>query len=274
MANHHFLDTALDTVGWPAGQVGDFRVSVVLLGLMVIAGAALVLGLAPSPYGRYALRSRDGPMMHAKLAWVFQEAPNLVMAALAWESGDAACTECVANRVLLGLFVAHYVNRTLVFPIRMVGGKPTPVYTFLCAFAFCCVNGFLQGRALTKWTPMGEEWVRDPRFIAGVALWCAGVWINTRADAILRSLRKGPEDKGYYIPRGGMFEWVSGANFFGEIVEWCGFAIACWSWTGLVFALCTILNVAPRARKHHLDYKRRFGDRYPAERTAVFPYVW
>ena len=26
-----------------------------------------------------------------------------------------------------------------------------------------------------------------------------------------------------------MFEYVSGANFFGEIVEWTGFAIATWS---------------------------------------------
>lgn len=28
---------------------------------------------------------------------------------------------------------------------------------------------------------------------------------------------------------GGMFEFVSGANYLGEIVEWTGFAIACWS---------------------------------------------
>lgn len=28
---------------------------------------------------------------------------------------------------------------------------------------------------------------------------------------------------------GGMFQYVSGANFFGEILEWTGFAIASWS---------------------------------------------
>ena len=40
-----------------------------------------------------------------------------------------------------------------------------------------------------------------------------------------RNLRK-PGDKAYYIPRGGCFELVSGANFLGEIIEWFGFAIA------------------------------------------------
>ena len=59
--------------------------------------------------------------------------------------------------------------------------------------------------------------------LAGVAMFLCGVWINTQADGILRSLRDASvaDDRGYKIPRGGMFEYVSGANFFGEIVEWC-----------------------------------------------------
>ena len=48
-----------------------------------------------------------------------------------------------------------------------------------------------------------------------------------------------------------MFTYVSGANFFGEIVEWSGFALACWSLPSLAFAVFTALNIGPRAIQHH-----------------------
>ena len=48
-----------------------------------------------------------------------------------------------------------------------------------------------------------------------------------------------------------MFEYVSGANFFGEIVEWTGFAIASWSGIAAAFAFFTFCNIGPRALQHH-----------------------
>ena len=55
---------------------------------------------------------------------------------------------------------------------------------------------------------------------------------------------------------GGMFTYVSGANFFGEIVEWSGFALACWSIPSLSFAVFTALNIGPRAIQHHKYVKK------------------
>eukprot|EP00293_Proteomonas_sulcata_P008498 CAMPEP_0184292198 /NCGR_PEP_ID=MMETSP1049-20130417/4030_1 /TAXON_ID=77928 /ORGANISM="Proteomonas sulcata, Strain CCMP704" /LENGTH=41 /DNA_ID= /DNA_START= /DNA_END= /DNA_ORIENTATION= len=40
-----------------------------------------------------------------------------------------------------------------------------------------------------------------------------------QADDTLRNLRK-PGESHYVIPKGGMFNYVSGANFLGEIIEW------------------------------------------------------
>merc|ERR1712046_381079 len=100
----------------------------------------------------------------------------------------------------------------------------------------------------------------------------AGAWINTTADAILRNLRK-PGDTGYKIPRGGMFEYVSGANFLGEIIEWWGFALATWSLPGLFFAVATTSGIGGRAVQHHRWYLEKFGDAYPPQRKAVIPFL-
>lgn len=50
---------------------------------------------------------------------------------------------------------------------------------------------------------------------------------------------------------GGMFTYVSGANFFGEILEWSGFAVLNWSLPALAFAVFTLFNIGPRALQHH-----------------------
>ena len=48
-----------------------------------------------------------------------------------------------------------------------------------------------------------------------------------------------------------MFEYVSGANFFGEIVEWLGFALYAQSLPALAVAIGSASNIGPRAWSHH-----------------------
>ncbi|XP_071361312.1 3-oxo-5-alpha-steroid 4-dehydrogenase 2a [Trachinotus anak] len=95
--------------------------------------------------------------------------------------------------------------------------------------------------------------------------------INMHSDHILRSLRK-PGEITYKIPSGGMFEFVSGANFFGEIVEWCGYAVAAWSLPTFAFAFFTACSIGPRAYQHHRDYHQKFED-YPHSRKALIPFI-
>ncbi|NXC30224.1 S5A1 dehydrogenase, partial [Campylorhamphus procurvoides] len=154
------------------------------------------------------------------------------------------------NRVLLGCFVVHYAHRALIFPFLIREGKPTPFFTFVLALLFCVFNGYLQGRSLSNYATYPPGWLKHPCFITGFIGWLIGMAINIHSDHILRNLRK-PGEAGYKIPRGGMFEYVSGANFFGEILEWFGFALACCTIESLAFALCTLFILGSRARQHH-----------------------
>ena len=113
----------------------------------------------------------------------------------------------------------------------------------------------------------------EPNFVFGVALFLFGMGVNLHADTVLINLRA-PGDTSYHIPRGGFFYYVSGANFFGEICEWAGFALAAWSLPAAAFAIFTFCNIGPRGAQHHEWLKEKFGDKYPKNRAAVFPGIW
>jgi steroid 5-alpha reductase family enzyme len=143
----------------------------------------------------------------------------------------------------------------------------------LFGFIFNLVNGYINGRFLfTFSTNYQTSWLSDPRFISGMTILLSGFIINRQADAILMTLRRPGEDD-YKIPYGSLYCWISCPNYFGEIVEWTGWAIATLSLPALAFALWTFANLAPRARAHHRWYHERFVE-YPEERKALIPGVW
>jgi len=117
-----------------------------------------------------------------------------------------------------------------------------------------------------------DSWLADPRFILGVIAFIAGFIINRWADRVLRKLRQ-PGESGYRIPQGGLYRWISCPNYFGEIIEWAGWAMATWSLPGLAFAVWTFANLAPRACAHHVWYHQHFAD-YPRQRRALIPGIW
>ena len=79
--------------------------------------------------------------------------------------------------------------------------------------------------------------------------------------------------KGYGIPNGGFYRWVTCPNYLGEILEWIGWAIACWSLAGCSFAIWVIANLVPRARSNHQWYHEQFKD-YPKKRKILVPFIW
>jgi len=243
---------------------------------------ALLVGGVTAPYGRYndqvadktsgsrMIRALSVCGVHPKIAWALQECPTLVAAAVCWVHGKPVCKSSLGNVALLACFVAHYVNRSVIYPLRMQSSKPVPAPVMLMAMAFCSLNGYIQCSSLSRLLVVPVDALHLP---LGTLLWAAGWYINTDADRTLRALRK-PGETGYKIPRGGLFEYVSGANFFGEALEWVGFAVAMGgALPGLTFAFCTACNVGPRAFAHHRWYLQKFKEAYPKGRKAFIPLI-
>jgi len=147
-----------------------------------------------------------------------------------------------------------------------------PLVVALMAVSFNLINGFINGYYFSAFSrEYTLDWLYDARFITGLILFSGGVFINWWSDQILFNLRKGGR-KGYFIPGGGLFRWISCPQLFGEILEWTGFAIMTWSPAALAFALWTFFNLVPRALSHHKWYRSAFEE-YPPERKAVIPFI-
>lgn len=254
-------------------EPAELRLLDALAYLVALSGCVcfVLLQRFPSPYGRYASQW-PGPRLPARVAWALQELPALTWPLLGCTYGSPQRLDRLPNRVLLAMYFVHYVHRSLIFPFLIRGGKPTPLFTCVLAFLFCTCNGYLQCRYLSQYAVYTEDWVTQPCFLAGFALWLMGLLINIHSDHILRTLRK-PEETEYKVPRGGLFEYITAANYLGEVLEWCGFALASWSLQGGAFALFTFTVLLPRAQQHHRWYLEKFED-YPKSRKIIIPFLY
>ena len=238
------------------------------LGAYVVA--TVVTGLAllriDAPYGRLA-RPGWGPSIPARWSWMIMESPAVwaMLGTFSWLGPSGRMPW-----VLLAIWLLHYGQRTFVYPL-LVRGRPVPLTVGALAFGFNVFNGWIQAAWIVGYGAYGPSWWADPRFVVGLAVFLCGFGINLRSDAILRGLRR-PGDDGYRIPRGFLYRWVSCPNYLGEILEWCGWALLTWSPAGLVFALYTMANLAPRALASHRWYRETFAD-YPPERRALVPFL-
>ena len=223
-----------------------------------------------APYGRHYSGRGWGPAMSNRAGWIVMELPATILFAGIYFKGDAASD--AVPLILLGIWQCHYLNRTFVYPLRTrTVGKKMPIAVAGSGFTFNVVNAYVNARFISQFGEYGVDWLGDPRFLAGLAIFVTGFALNIHSDNILLRLRE-PGGTGYAIPRGGAFRYVSCPNYLGELLEWGGWTLATWSLGGLAFFAYTAANLVPRALSHHRWYRARFED-YPADRKAVIPGV-
>tara|TARA_Y100001970_G_scaffold3377_1_gene3889 strand:+ start:8087 stop:8845 length:759 start_codon:yes stop_codon:yes gene_type:complete len=231
--------------------------------------AFLTLFFITAPYGRH--NKKMGPMMSGKWGWIIQEIISPLTFAHFFIRGDSIKTP--EMWIFFILWVGHYFNRSIIFPFRQKYAKDTAVIVVISAISFNIINGFINGYYLGSAELSQNQYTdyfQSYNFILGLIIFISGAYINIRSDEILFNLRK--ENDGYKIPQSFLYKYISCPNYFGEIIEWTGFAIMVWNVPGFVFVLWTIFNLVPRAVSHHKWYKERFSD-YPSSRKAIIPFI-
>ena len=244
------------------------------LGVMSLIALIVFVALyfVKAGYGIFRTSSW-GAAISNKLAWILMEAPVFLVMCVMWMYSERRFEPVILTFFLF--FQLHYFQRAFIFPLLLKGKSKMPLVIMSMGILFNLLNGYMQGEWIFHLAPQDmytESWLYSPQFIIGTILFFTGMGINIHSDHIVRHLRK-PGDTKHYLPKGGMFNYVTSANYFGEIVEWCGFAILTWSASGAVFAWWTFANLVPRANTIYHKYKAMFGNEL-GNRKRVIPFIY
>lgn len=245
-----------------------------LMGVMALIACVVFVALfyIKAGYGLF-YSGKWGWAISNKLAWVCMEAPVFIVMLWLWYNSERRFESTPLLFFLL--FELHYFQRSFIFPFLMKGKSKMPVSIMIMGIAFNLINGFIQGEWIfylspsTMYTP---EWLSSLPFLTGTIIFFCGMIINIHSDYVIRNLRK-PGNTRHYLPQKGMYRYVTSANYFGECLEWIGFAILTWSWSGALFALWTFANLAPRAAAIHQSYRKEFGEKV-GKCKRLIPFVW
>lgn len=244
----------------------------VLSFLAVIVFVALYF--VKAGYGMFRTRSW-GWSVPNKVGWVLMEAPSFVVMGLwAWKAGVEAYTP---QAVFVGLFMLHYFQRSFVFPLLMKGKSRMPLAIMAMGILFNVINATLLAASFFSCALPGKYepatfWT-NPLPWVGAAIFFIGMAINLHADHVIRNLRK-PGDTRHYLPEKGFYRYVTSANYFGELVEWSGFALLTASPAAWVFVWWTAANLVPRADAIYKRYCEEFGKQAVGSRKRIIPYIY
>ena len=246
--------------------------------LLIMTALAVVVFIAlffiDAGYGKF-YQPKWGPSLDNHWGWFLMEVPVFVAMLVLWWLSDRR-TDGV-RMIFLLLFEIHYFHRSFIFPRQLRGHSRMPLAIVLMGALFNTLNALMQGGWIFYISPADyypKDWLLSLPFLAGTLLFFAGMYINIQSDSIIRNLRK-PGDTAHYLPKGGMFRYVTSVNYFGEFMEWVGFAILTWSWAGAVFALWTFANLAPRAARIYDLYSREFPDELDTHKVKrMLPFIY
>ncbi|MBR7064652.1 MAG: DUF1295 domain-containing protein [Treponema sp.] len=243
---------------------------------MVVIGALCFVSLffVKAGYGKFRSPSW-GVSFNNKIAWVLMEVPTLIV--MFFFIIKFRHNENILWQVLVVfMFLFHYVQRTIVFPFLIKGKSVMPLSIVVMGFVFNTINAILIGTwvFVLSGQMYNREWIFSVQFIIGTIVFLIGFIINVKSDSYIRSLRK-PGDTNHYFPCKGFYRYVTSANYFGELIEWTGFAIATLSLPAVLFVYWTACNLVPRSYSINKSYKEKFSDEFAKTNPkCIIPFVF
>ncbi len=259
-----------------------------LLFIMFMIGVVVFVSLYYVDAGYGKMRSdKWGPSMNNKAGWLLMECPVFFVVLYEYLTalGDVLVSDKVQQVpywIFLLIFEFHYFQRSFIFPFLLKGKSKMPLVIMFMSVIWNVINGYIQGHFLFHIAPADSyyaklysvEWVTDPRFIIGTVIFFTGWIINMHSDHVIRHLRK-PGDTNHYLPKKGMYKYVTSANYLGEITEWLGFAILTWSLAGLLFFWFSCCNLVPRSNAIYKKYEEEFPDEFDRKKLKrIIPFIY
>lgn len=217
----YYLFVIVPTLDASPPAVENIALGIVLLGVFQVLQH--ITGFGAAPTGKFNTGVLAVKLtLPVNVAWWTMEQPSfLVPVVMLTEYVRRGHQINAPGPFFLGMFIVHYFQRSLIYP-WLSRGSPYPVHAWASAMLFTVANGTMQSLDLLYYRQQyGGHTLYSLRVALGCFIFMLGMFINIHSDFVLRNLRKRGETA-YKIPRGGMFEYVSGAHFVGEIVEWTG----------------------------------------------------
>jgi len=212
--------------------------------------------------GGALLKSRDGMLV--------AYAPALAAAAASFAVPGAV--EGARAQILSAALAVHFLKRVLevLFVHRYSGNMPLDTAVTIGTSYLLSTVTMIYAQHLSRGLP-------DPpvdMLYPGVVVFAVGIAGNFYHHYLLSRLRAdgGGGEKGYKIPRGGLFELVTCPHYLFEITGFFGFAMIGQTVYALAVATGTAAYLAGRSCATRRWYESKFEE-FPARIKALVPFL-
>jgi 3-oxo-5-alpha-steroid 4-dehydrogenase 1 len=233
----------------------------------------IILFFITAHYGRHTSNTGKLIIVSDKFAWIIEEIPTLIISVY-YTSDYISSAEKInyLKFLMIAFYYIHYFHRSIIYPFKLFSkGRKLPIDIALMGSTFNFFNATMINRSIFYFSDYTLENLMSPIFGLGCLLYGIGMYINIYHDYyILREKKR--LNGAYFIPEEFLFKYICSPNYFGEIIEWIGFALATRTVSGLVFSISTFSNLFPRAISHKRWYQEKFKE-FPKNRRAIVPFL-